>query len=243
MGTGTQSRAVASAETLPIAQASLVQAGLFPNPNFGQTGAFYFPLSGQGGAIAADFLISETLNGFFAAPFKTQIAKAQKYQAGIDIANQAFGLAQQTHLQFDRLAWLVRSRRIERQIAEAYKQAADDAQAKVRAGAVTLVDVDRAAIQCEDARCLARRDQIEYEGAATQLNWLMGVQSAPQWVLPEQRPGSAAGNAATFHIAVPGRNGAQISHGFPSGVVRPSDRQRDGDARKAGDLSADDDRF
>ncbi len=125
------------------------------------------------------------MNGFFAAPFKTQIAKAQKYQAGIDIANQAFGLAQQTHLQFDRLAWLVRSRRIERQIAEAYKQAADDAQAKVGAGAVTLVDVDRAAIQCEDARCLARRDQIEYEGAATQLNWLMGVQSAPQWVLPE----------------------------------------------------------
>ncbi|MGD0464877.1 MAG: TolC family protein [Tepidisphaeraceae bacterium] len=176
---------MASVETLPIAQANLVQAGLFPNPNFGQTGASYFPLSGQGGVVATDFLFTETLNGFFAAPFKTQIARAQKYQAGIDIANQAFGLAQQTRLQFDRLASLVRERRIEERIAEVYRRAADDAKATVGTAAVTAVDVDRAMVQYKDAQRRARREQIEYAGAATQMNWLMGVQSAVQWELPE----------------------------------------------------------
>ena len=176
---------VASVETLPIAQANLVQAGLFPNPNFGQTGAFYFPLSGQGGAVAADFLFTETLNGLFAAPFKSQIARAQKYQAGIDIANQAFGLAQQTRLQFDRLASLVRQRRIEEQIAKEYKRAVDVAKAKFGAAAVQTVDVDRAMVQYEDAQRLARREKIEYASAATQMNWLMGVQSEVQWELPD----------------------------------------------------------
>jgi len=176
---------VASVETLPIAQANLVQAGLLPNPTFGQTGAFYFPLSGQGGAVASDFLISETFNGFFAAPFKVAIAKAQRFQAGIDIANQAFGVAQETRLQFDRLTSLVRNREIQERIAQVYKQAAEDAQAKILAGLVTRVDFNRATIQYEDAQCQARHYQTEYEGAARQMNWLMGVQSSPQWKLPD----------------------------------------------------------
>src|SRR5580658_4662034 len=36
---------VATVETLPIAQANLVQAGLWQNPGIGQSGAFYFPIS------------------------------------------------------------------------------------------------------------------------------------------------------------------------------------------------------
>jgi cobalt-zinc-cadmium efflux system outer membrane protein len=184
---------VASAETLPIAQANLVQAGLLPNPTFGQTGAFYFPLSGQGGAVASDFLISETFNGFFAASFKVAIAKAQRFQASIDIANQAFGLAQETRLQFERLASLLRSRQIQERIAQVYKQAADDARTKVRAGLVTNADVNRATIQYESAQCQARHYQSEYEGAATQMNWLMGVQSAPQWKLPDSAKDSPSG--------------------------------------------------
>jgi len=176
---------VASTETLPIAQANLVQAGLFPNPNFGQTGAFYFPFSGQGGAVAADFLFTETLNGLFAAPFKTQIARAQKYQAGIDIADQAFGLAQQTRLQFDRLGSLIREQAIENRIAKAYREAADDAKAKTGAAAVMAMDVERTLVQCHDAERLERRASIDYANGATQLNWLMGVQSAVNWEMPE----------------------------------------------------------
>ena len=46
---------VGAAESLPIAQANLVQAGLFENPTIGQSGAFYFPILGAvGGATAFD---------------------------------------------------------------------------------------------------------------------------------------------------------------------------------------------
>ena len=177
---------VASVETLPIAQANLVQAGLLPNPTFGQTGAFYFPLSGQGGGTAFDLLISETVNVFFTAPHKVAIARAQQVQAGIDVANQAFSLAQQTRSQFDQLASLVRNRRLQERIAQTYKQAVDEAQAEVRVGLVTRVDVNRAAIQYEDALRQAKHYQTQYEGAAQQMNWLMGVQSEPFWTLPDE---------------------------------------------------------
>jgi cobalt-zinc-cadmium efflux system outer membrane protein len=176
---------VASIETLPIAQANLVQAGLLPNPTFGQSGAFYFPLSGQGGDIAYDLFVGEVINAFFTQPYKVAIAKAQRFQVGIDIANQAFGLSQQTRTQFDLLASLVRNRLLQERIAQTYKQAVDEAQAEMRVGLVTRVDVNRALIQYEDALRQAKHYQTQYEGAATQMNWLMGVGSAPQWKLPD----------------------------------------------------------
>src|SRR5580700_2603833 len=55
---------VGAAESLPIAQANLVQAGLFENPTIGQSGAVYFPLFGAvGGATAFDVDIEQVING------------------------------------------------------------------------------------------------------------------------------------------------------------------------------------
>ena len=176
---------VAAAESLPIAQASLVQAGLLPNPTLGQTSAFYWPLSGQGGDVAFDLLVTEPINAFFTLPRKVAVAKAQQFQAGIDLATQAFNLAQQTRSQFDSLASLVRSRVLQERIARTYKQAVGEAEAQMRVGLVTRVDVNRAMIQYEDAVRQAHHFQTQYEGAAQQMNWLMGAQAAPQWNLPE----------------------------------------------------------
>jgi cobalt-zinc-cadmium efflux system outer membrane protein len=173
-----------AAESIPIAKANLVQAGLLPNPTLGQTSAFYWPLSGQGGDVAFDLLITEPVNAFFTLPRKQAVAKAQQFQAGIDLATQAFNLAQQTQSQFDSLASLVRSRELQRRIAQTYKRAVDEAQAQMRVGLVTRVDVNRALIQYEDAVRQEHHFETQYEGAAQQMNWLMGVESAPLWRLP-----------------------------------------------------------
>lgn len=175
----------AEVESLPIAQANLVQAGLWQNPGIGQTGAFYFPISaGAGPATAFDLEIDQVINTFFTQPHKVAIAKAQRFQAGIDLANQAFGLAQQTRAQFDSLASLERSRQLQQRIAQTYKKAVDEAQAQMRVGLVTRVDVNRALIQYEDAVRQERHFQTQFESAAQQMNWLMGVRSAPLWRLP-----------------------------------------------------------
>lgn len=51
-------------------------------------------------------------------------------------------------------------------------------------GLVTRADFNRAVIAYEDTLRQAHHYDTQYEGAARQMNWLMGVQSAPRWQLP-----------------------------------------------------------
>lgn len=177
---------VSQSESLAIAQANLIQVGLFQNPGFGQSGAFYFPISpGTGPATAFDLEITEVVNGFLTRPHKIAIAKAQRLQAGIDMANEAFGVAQQVQIQYYQLVYITRDEALQRRIADTYKQAVDEARAQLKAGLVTRADFDRAVITYEDSLRQARHYETQYEGAARQANWLMGVQSAPQWQLPK----------------------------------------------------------
>jgi len=46
-------------------------------------------------------------------------------------------------------------------------------------GLVTRADFNRAVIAYEDTLRQAHHYDTQYEGAARQMNWLMGVQSAP----------------------------------------------------------------
>jgi cobalt-zinc-cadmium efflux system outer membrane protein len=176
---------ITQVESLPIAQANLVQAGLLPNPQIGQTGAFYFPLSGQGGLTAFDLFISTTLNEFWTTPRKVAIAKAQRFQAGIDASNAAFGLAQQTQQQYQQLAYLSRDGALQQRISDTYKQAMQESKAMLQSGLVTRSDYNRALIAYEDNLRQAHHYQTQFEGAARQMNWLMGAQGPVQWRLPK----------------------------------------------------------
>lgn len=176
---------ITQAESLPIAQANLIQAGLLPNPNIGQSGAFYFPLSGQGGYTAFDLFVSTTINDFWTLPRKVAIAKAQRFQAGIDVSTAAFNLAQQTQQQYQQLAYLARDGALQQRIAQTYKQAVDEAGAMLKTGLVTRSDYNRAVIAYEDNLRQCHHYQTQYEGAARQMNWLMGAQGAVDWQLPK----------------------------------------------------------
>jgi len=176
---------VTQAESLPIAQANLVQAGLLPNPSIGQSGAFYFPLSGQGGYTAFDIFVSTTINEFWTLPRKVAIAKAQRFQAGIDVSTAAFNLAQQTRQQYEQLAYLSRDGTLQNRIAQTYKQAMDEAGAMLKSGLCTRSDYNRAVIAYEDNLRQAHHYQTQFEGAARQMNWLMGAQGSVEWQLPK----------------------------------------------------------
>ena len=175
---------VASAENLSIAQVQLAQAGLFQNPNIGQTGAFYFPLSAQSAAVAFDVAISQTLNTFFTRPYKVAAAKAQRFQAGIDIAAQAFDLAQQAAGKYGEMAHLLRNRKLAVKIASSYRRAWNAAEARAKVGMIPKPDVNRARLHYEDTQRQIRHLDTQFQRATREMNWLMGISSIPQWQLP-----------------------------------------------------------
>jgi cobalt-zinc-cadmium efflux system outer membrane protein len=175
---------VASAENLSIAQAQLAQAGLWQNPTLGQTSAFYAPLSGQGGALAFDILISQTINTFFTRPYRIAAANAQRFQSGIDLANQAFDLAEQASAKYSEMTHLLRDHNLALKVSASYKRAWDAAEARIKVGMIPRPDVNRAKLQYDDAQRQARHLQTQYQRAAREMNWLMGISSSPQWQLP-----------------------------------------------------------
>lgn len=177
---------VAQSESLAVAEANLVQAGLLPNPGVGQTSGTFFPIfGGQEGATAFDVMVSEVLNDFLTLPHKEAIAKAQRIQAGIDMSTAAFSTAQQTQQQYEQLVYLTRDGLLQRRIAHTYEQALEEARAEYKAGLVTRSDFNRAVVAYEDSLRQAHHYDTQYEGAARQMNWLMGSQAAPQWKLPD----------------------------------------------------------
>jgi cobalt-zinc-cadmium efflux system outer membrane protein len=178
---------IASAETLPIAQAQLAQAGLYANPTIGQTGAFAFPLYSHGGATAFDILVTQTINTFITKPWKVAVAQAQRSQAGIDLASQAFDLAQQAEAKYQEMVHLVRDRRLSEKVAESYKRAFEAAQARAKVGMVPQPDVNRARLQYLDALRQMKHLQTQYQRAAREMNWLMGALGEPQWRLPDDQ--------------------------------------------------------
>jgi cobalt-zinc-cadmium efflux system outer membrane protein len=175
---------IANSENLLIAQSQLAQAGLWINPTLGQTSAFYAPLSGQGGALAFDILISQTINTFFTRPYRVAVAEAQRFQTGIDLASQAFDLAEQASGKYAEMSHLLRDYKLALKVCASYKRAWDAAEARIKVGMIPRPDVNRAKLQYDDAQRQARHLRSQFLRAAREMNWLMGASSPPQWQLP-----------------------------------------------------------
>lgn len=186
---------VASAEGLTIAHAQLVQAGLIQNPTLGQTSATSWPLNPAVGAISFDVLISQTINSIFTQPARVSVAKVQQVQAGIDLATQAFTLAQQVDAKYQEMIHLQRAQRLARRIVDLYARAVQAAEARRRVGVIPTPELNRARLSFEDARRQVQHLTSQYARAAREMNWLMGYSTPPQWRLPQSvidEPGAVA---------------------------------------------------
>jgi outer membrane protein, heavy metal efflux system len=174
---------VASAENVAIAQAELAQAGLLSNPVLSASVQWVRPA-----ALAPDVVASvlQELNGLLTRSTRLEIGRAQRFQVGIDLASQAFDVAQQVESRYRSLCHLVRARKLAERIVEQYDRALKAAEARARVGVIPTPDVNRTRIQWEDSKRQVRKLDAQYRRGARELNWVLGVSSAPQWTLPEE---------------------------------------------------------
>jgi cobalt-zinc-cadmium efflux system outer membrane protein len=172
----------ASSENVPIAQAELAKAGLLPNPTISLSVQWVHPHAPETDVTAS---ILQELNGLLTRSVRLDIGTAQRFQVGIDLASQAFDLAQQVESKYRALAHLRRARMLSERIVEQYGIALAAAEARARVGVVPTPDVNRARLQWEDAQRQVLRLQAQYVRGARELNWLLGASSVPEWSIPD----------------------------------------------------------
>jgi cobalt-zinc-cadmium efflux system outer membrane protein len=175
----------ALAENLSIAHAQLVQAGLLPNPTFGQSGSFAFPIHPLGGLTPFDLLFTESINGILTQPTRAAEAKLEEAQADIDLATQAYSLEQQVDSKYQEMVHLVRALKLLEKIRDLYSRAVQAAEARRKVGIIPTPELNRAKLSYEDAVRQVRHLTTQYGRAAREMNSLMGYAGPPQWHLPE----------------------------------------------------------
>ena len=175
---------VASAQNVALAQAALAQAGLLQNPTVGENSGILFPVAPVVGRTPYDFDLSQEINSLFTLGAKIDAAKFQRMQAGLDLASEAFDLAEQVDAKYQELTDDLHSKQLAERTAELYERSTRAAVAQANVGVVARSDVNRAKFQAADARRQVRHLDAQYARAARELNWLMGFSSAPRWHLP-----------------------------------------------------------
>jgi cobalt-zinc-cadmium efflux system outer membrane protein len=176
---------IASSENLSIAHAQLVQAGLIANPTLGQSSGLLFPIMPHGGYPSVDGNFTQVLNSIFTQPTRVSIAKFQEVQANIDMASQAYLLAQQVDGKYQEMIQLLRRRKLALRIQDLYARAVLAAEARRKVGVIATPELNRARLNYQDVRRQVQHLTTQYGRAAREMNWLMGYSAAPQWHLPQ----------------------------------------------------------
>lgn len=174
---------IASGENLSIAHAQLVEAGLIANPTVGQSSGLLFPFASHA-YPSVDVNITMMLNSIFTQPTRVSIAQMQELQANIDMASQAYLLAQQVDGKYQEMIQLLRRRRLGERITDLYARAVRAAEARRKVGIITTPELNRARLSYQDAVRQVRHLTLQYARAAREMNWLMGYPAEPQWRLP-----------------------------------------------------------
>ncbi len=177
---------IASGENLSIAHAQLVQAGLIQNPTLGQSSGFLYPISPHEGLPSMDGNISQVLNSIFTQPARVSVAQVQELQANIDMASQAYSLAQQVDGKYQEMVHLVRGRRLLVRIQDLYQRAVQAAEARQKVGIIPTPELNRARLNLSDASRQVLHLTTQYQRAAREMNWLMGFSTPPRWTLPDR---------------------------------------------------------
>lgn len=183
----------AAAENLPIAQLALVQAGLLTNPVIGQSNGLLFPVAPVlGGPASFDVNISQQLNSIFTRDARIGVAQVQRFQAGVDLAAQAFELGMKVEEKYRQIAHADASLAILRRVSETYARAEQAAVARSRVGVVPVPEVNRARIAALDAARQVERAELQRRQALRDLNFLIGAPLETLWKISPETLGPEA---------------------------------------------------
>ncbi|HZK80545.1 MAG TPA: TolC family protein, partial [Humisphaera sp.] len=175
---------IAATENLTIARAQVAQASLVQNPTLGQSNGLLFPFASHG-LPSFDINVTQVINSILTQPSRVAVARLAEMQAQIDLAAQGFGLSQQAQSKYQELSHLIRSRRNTERVVEVYGRAVKAAEARQQVGLIPMPELNRARLNYTDAVRQVRHLQTQYQRAAQEMNWLMGLSSPPLWKLSD----------------------------------------------------------
>ncbi len=161
----------ADMESLGVAQAELVEAGLLENPTIG--GDLVNSTTGNG--LGGGFSIATSLLSAFVIPAQRKVAKANLKQAVLAMGHEAASLAEEVKRSFVEVQVTHADLRLHKEALQAAEVLDELAQRQIEAGNITEAERGEFGAALDEARMEFGHARMEAMMAREQLNVLMGL--------------------------------------------------------------------
>lgn len=128
----------ADLEVIGQAKADLIQAGLLPNPMLSVS--VQFPEAG--GLANLTFALAQDLAAIWLIPSRTKAARAMLQQRILSVADTALGLTTDIRTNYSTIQYQALAIRLQEQNLQILRESMEIAQARLRAGSATQLDVN-----------------------------------------------------------------------------------------------------
>lgn len=170
-------------ESLGIAEADLVQAGLLDNPSF--SGEFLF---GDGGAKYA-FSLVHNIFSLLTQPARRTVASSAFERAKYELGHKVLDLAAEVRAAYYGVVAAEQAAELSRQVVSATEAAAELSQRQVEAGNATARDQALQQAQYAQSVLMLGRNEVEVAHERERLNRLLGLWGDQvTWNLPDRLP-------------------------------------------------------
>ena len=178
----------ATYESLGIAQAELVQAGLLGNPVFDGSVRF----SADGGGTGVEVALVQDFIDILFIPLRKRVAAASFQATKLEVAGAVIDLAGQTRAAYLRLQAAQQLLELRQSVAAATAASAEFAQRLHRAGNITDLDLHNEQALHEQSKIDQRAAEAEVLEGRERLNMLLGVWGpATNWRIAPRLPDPA----------------------------------------------------
>ena len=182
---------------LGVAQADLVQAGLFKNPVL--DAAVLFPLSSARPDIQLGVAVS-LLDALY-VPLRKRVAAARFDEVKLRVTGAVLDFAAQVRAAFHRHQADDQMVELRQAVAQALGASLEVSRRLREAGNITDLDLARERAQAEAARVALRAAEVEARQSREQLNGLMGLWAGDtQWEIDPRMPDPPAAAAETQDV-------------------------------------------
>ncbi len=180
----------ATLESLGLAQADLVEAGLLDNPAVGG----HLVISTAGNGLGGGLGLSQSILSAFLIPAKRRLAKAQVKHAVLTTGDAALHLLRDTKVALADVRAVSRHVLLQRTVVQAAEVADDLAQRQFDAGNLAPFERDHVGTELDEARLELLHHEVELVAARETLNRTLGLWGDDiDWTLA---PEGAAGDAS-----------------------------------------------
>lgn len=175
----------ATFESLGVAQADLVDAGLLQNPVVGGD----LIISTRGNGLGGGLSLSQSLLSAFLIPAKRRLAKAHLQHAVLSVTDATLGLVRDVRVAYAQLRAANDSLTLHETLVQGAEVAQALAKAQYEAGNITVLDRELFAASLDEARLDYADHQLAVVHAREQLHRLLGLWGDQlDWKLPDSPP-------------------------------------------------------